>query len=403
MQGNIIGQSGMFVNDSLFPIYQQLNQPIQYNGIWIKTEDNLKDVYFQTDDVRECEEVNSLPYSLGDYGDSGCVTSVGSDIYLFGGDDGDKFKAYKYDSIGKTYTKLADIPSPGATNQAVAATETEIYLTVTSNIYKYDISTDEYTKLTNSSIIVGTTKGSEMTLVDGNIYIFSSSDEEYRERAIKYNIENDLITHLKDIPDYSLSGSVVAINDNEICLFSVYMSSMNYYSCKYNITENEYYENGNIFGSGISNTKINNYVYIAEDNSTNAVFEGDILEKYSIKNNSFYRYNKKANYINDTKIDILQLAHANNDLYLLTSDKLYKSKIKADYKGDGIYVILQETSLAKDLDVSNILDVKKIVDGEEQDILVYIGDGESWKLLNGSDTTQTTNALQYALSFKEES
>lgn len=127
-----------------------------------------------------------------------------------------------------------------------------------------------------------------------------------------------------------------------------------------------------------------------------------LITKYSIKNNSFYQYDKRINSINDENINVLQLAHANHDLYLLTIDKLYKAKIVVDYKGDGIYVISQETSLAKDLDVSNILDVKKIVDGEEQDILVYVGDGESWKLLNGSETTQNTNALQYALSFKEE-
>ena len=109
MQGNIIGQSGMFVNDSLFPIYQQLNQPIEYNGIWIKTEDNLKDVYFQTDDVREYEEVNDLPYDIN----LGCVTSIGLEIYIFGGSRGNEFanNAYKYNTVEKTYTKLADIPS----------------------------------------------------------------------------------------------------------------------------------------------------------------------------------------------------------------------------------------------------------------------------------------------------
>lgn len=79
-----------------------------------------------------------------------------------------------------------------------------------------------------------------------------------------------------------------------------------------------------------------------------------------------------------------------------------KIVIKPKIKGDGIYIISQETSLAKDLDVNNILDVKKIVDEEEQDILVYVGDGESWKLLNGSDVAQNNNTLEYVLSFKEE-
>lgn len=204
MQGNIIGQSGMFVNDSLFPIYQQLNQPIQYNGIWIKTEDNLKDVYFQTDDVRECEEVNSLPYNIAHLGNDishGCAASVGSDIYLFGGeenDDDDNLKAYKYDSIEKTYTKLTNIPNPGLDYGAVVSTGSDIYLTVSNDIYKYDISTDTYTDI--GHILYTRLEGCAMVLIDGIIYIFGSSNADDNQQAIKYDIENELETVLEDIP-----------------------------------------------------------------------------------------------------------------------------------------------------------------------------------------------------------
>ena len=169
---------------------------------------------------------------------------------------------------------------------------------------------------------------------------------------------------------------------------------------KYNISENEYYIDKVILGDVPSNAKINNFSYIIEE--TLSSYKEPLLTKYGLNNNSFYQYGESCKDLLGTNLSFLQVVNANNDLYLLSNIKLYKAKIVADYKGDGIYVISQETSLSKDLDVKNVLDVKKIVDGEEQDILVYIGDGTSWKLLNGSDTTQNTNALQYALNFKGE-
>ena len=199
-----------------------------------------------------------------------------------------------------------------------------------------------------------------------------------------------------------IHGSAVVVNEDEICLFGVNGTNNSFGLYKYSITENEYSADRVLIGNNSSNAIINNYAYLLEDDAS-INFISQIVSKYSIKNNTLYQYDKRINYIDDSKITILQIVNANNDLYLLTDSKLYKAKIVADYKDDGIYVISQETSIYKDLDISNILDVKKIVDGEEQDILVYIGDGASWKLLHGSNTTQTTNALQYALSFKEES
>lgn len=393
MQGNIIGQSGMFVNDSLFPIYQQLNQPIEYNGIWIKTEDNLKDVYFQTDDVREYEEVNDLPFSF-----NGRATSIGSDIYLFGGGD-DEESAYKYNSIEGTYTKLADIPSMyGIGSGSIAVIDNEVYIAynpgsdyVYVHIEKYNPFSDEYTTISTNGPYAF--KGISMTAVKGDLYLFGSSARDNRKRAYKYSITDNELTGLRDMPGGLTGGSVVGINKNEICLFGVYASSIydDTYLYKYNITENNYYEGSQIISGASSCATINKAVYL--------LMKGKLVTKYNMENDSLYQYGKT---FSDNSENIEEIANANDDLYLLSSNKLYKAKIVADYKGDGIYVISQETSLSKNLDVSNILDVKKIVKGEEQDILVYVGDEESWKLLNGTDITQNTNALQYALSFKEE-
>ena len=397
MQGNIIGQSGMFVNDSLFPIYQQLNQPIEYNGIWIKTEDNLKDVYFQTDDVREYEEVNDLPYDIN----LGCVTSIGLEIYIFGGSRGNGFanNAYKYNTVEKTYTKLADIPSMyGIESGNIAVIDNEVYIAYNPGsdyvyvyIEKYNPFSDEYTTISTNGpnyFNVGS-----MTAVKGDLYLFGSSARDNRKRAYKYSITDNELTGLRDMPGGLNGGSVVGINKNEICLFGVYASSIydDTYLYKYNITENNYYEGSQIISGASSCATINKAVYL--------LMQDKLVTKYNMENDSLYQYGKT---FSDNSENIEEIANANDDLYLLSSNKLYKAKIVADYKGDGIYVISQTTSLSKDLDVSNILDVKKIVNGEEQDILVYVGDGESWKLLNGTDITQNTNALQYALSFKEE-
>ena len=395
MQGNIIGQSGMFVNDSLFPIYQQLNQPIEYNGIWIKTEDNLKDVYFQTDDVRDYEFINDLPYDF----DGGRATSIGSDIYLFGGEDDYDNIAYKYNSIEGTYTKLSNIPTLGLTNRPAISSKNEIYIINNEDkIYKYNISEDTYTEL--SSISLTGAEGCAVTLIEDNIYIFGSSEQDNNKRAIIYNITNNEETSLEYIPNEFNNGSAIAINENEIMLLGVDGANNTHGTYKYNISENEYYIDKVILGDVPSNAKINNFSYIIE--KTQSSYKEPLLTKYGLKNNSFYQYGESCKDLLGTSLGFLQAVNANNDLYLLSNIKLYKAKIVADYKGDGIYVISQETSLSKDLDVSNVLDVKKIVNEEEQDIIVYVGDGESWKLLNGSETTQNTNALQYALSFKEE-
>lgn len=399
MQGNIIGGSGINLNNSLFPIYQQLVEPSEKKGLWIKSDENIKDVYFQTDDVRDYELINDLPYNFN----RGKATSIGSNIYLFGGEDDYDNNAYKYNSIEGTYSKLSDVPPLGLTDRTAISSKSEIYIINNNDeLYKYNISEDTYTKL-STSIYFRNTKGCGAVLIEDNIYVFGSSETDYNNRAMKYNITNDERTLLEYIPNGFSAGSAIAINDNEIILLGVGGINNTYGIYKYNISENEYYIDRVLLGYVRSNTKINNFAYIIERISTTSEYYKPILTKYNLKNNSFYQYGKTCVSLEGNYYDTFQVANANNDLYVLTDLKLYKAKIVADYKGDGIYVISQETSLSKELDVNNILDVKKIVNEEEQqNVIAYIGDGESWKLLNSSDVAQNNNTLEYALSFKEE-
>ena len=79
MQGNIIGGSGVNLNNSLFPIYQQLTEPFGKDGLWIKSEENTKNIYFQTDNTRKFNKISDLPYNL----ESGCSIGLNSDVYFF--------------------------------------------------------------------------------------------------------------------------------------------------------------------------------------------------------------------------------------------------------------------------------------------------------------------------------
>ncbi len=206
MQGNILGQNNIYNNSGegnanlMFPIYQQTTEPKEKYGIWIKSNENIEDVYFQTDDVREYIEVNELPFSF-----SGRATSIGSDIYLLGGGDDDK-SAYKYNSIEGTYTKLANIPlTYEYCVTATTSNETEIYIASGENyngtdtrLHKYNPAENTYSSLSTLYYIAG--KGSSLTILEDNLYMFGSENNEDAQQAYKYNLNGGGFTKLEDIP-----------------------------------------------------------------------------------------------------------------------------------------------------------------------------------------------------------
>ena len=61
--------------------------------------------------------------------------------------------------------------------------------------------------------------------------------------------------------------------------------------------------------------------------------------------------------------------------------KLYKLNTKINNLGDGIYIIMNNCEMYKNMNASQVVDVKKITNGEEQTIEAYIGNGTEWKLL----------------------
>lgn len=401
MQGNIIGQSGMSVNNSLFPIYQQLNQPSDYYGIWIKSDENIKNIYFQTDASREMEVINELPYIFR----NGRAISINTDIYLFGGAESSNLaqNAYKYNSIEKTYTKLANIPSAHYFDEgAIVLIDEDIYLVGIRSIgsgyeiHKYSPINNTYTNIMS---MYNFERGTA-TVINNDIYCFGSYEENNRQTAIKYNISSKESTSLSNIPENFYYGSAVAISKNEIILFGVDDANSRSNSYKYNVTEDEYYLNKPILGDVPAICKINKVVYLIENPSLYVSGRRE-LGKYYIKYNSIYQYGE--NFVLADSADWLgQLVNINNDLYALSDKKLYKFNTIFSYDGDGIYISMQDLSIYKNIDINNVLEVKKIINQEEQTVIVYVGDGNSWKLLNANNSAQNTNTLQYTLSFEEE-
>lgn len=380
MRGNILGQSGSSVNNSLFPIYQQTTEPYKKFGVWIKNSEIIKNLYFQNDIEREEVEEATLPYTnIGNR-----MVAVGNNIYLFGSggySEHEKQKyAYKYDTIEKEFTKLTDIPFWFIDGAAISI-GTDIYLFGTRSslgvktaAYKYDTLSNAYTKLTSFPIDI---YQQAITNIGEDIYFFgsgrSSSDGDYNERAYKYNISSDTYTKLANIKlntyNYTMSdGCAIAVDTENIRIFDVSVSS-GHSVLNYNTVENSYTEITSCSQGISSSTKLGNKAYVY------ANYEYRLLMQFDTKTNSFYQYTELTKEINE-------IVAANRKIYGITNDKLYLLKNKIQNKGDGLYIVTNSNMLSKDMDMGSILDVKKIVNGEEQTIEAYIGDGEQWNLLN---------------------
>lgn len=368
MQGNILGQSGTSVNNSLFPIYQQTAEPYKKYGVWVKNSEIIKNLYFQKDVSREAVEEATLPYE--DIGNR--MATVGKNIYLFNG-----VHNRKYDTVEKEFTDLTNIPY-GFKNGAVITIGTDIYLFGSTNLvthgkkaYKYDTLADEYTRLADSPVYLC---GQAITNIGEDIYFFGSSDTDYKYRAYKYNIASNLYTKLADMEYELMNGCAITADAENIRIFAAESAVLNY-----NTTKNSYTRITSCHSSINSISKLGDKAYVY------ASFNDSIVMQFEPNTNSFYQYpdiseNSVAFTGNSEYLD--GIVAANRKLYGVTNDKLYLIKNKIQNKGDGLYIVTNSDMLSKDMSMESILDVKKIVDGNEQEIEVYIGDGKQWNLLN---------------------
>ena len=137
------------------------------------------------------------------------AVSVGTNIYLFAGN----IFNYKYNTTADTYTPLKDLPF-NFTGAAVAEGK-NIYLFSTSSCYVFDTSLNTYTKIADLPRTQGTVESCDL---DGDIYIFVSLyDVIYN---YKYDTTTDTYTKNKNNPGTvygatAVGDSIYMIGDNK--------------------------------------------------------------------------------------------------------------------------------------------------------------------------------------------
>ena len=151
----------------------------------------------------EYSTLTSIPYG---YNGSRTISLINDDVYLFGGEG--TSKAYKYNITNDNYTQLTNTPESVGSSAAVTACAGYSYIfgagSSNKSAYKYDQTTDTYTKLTDLpttmsggiAINDGTSSICLFGLGTGNsnefyyIYTFDSATSTYTKRKNIPNSEN---------------------------------------------------------------------------------------------------------------------------------------------------------------------------------------------------------------------
>lgn len=369
MQGNVLGSEGTNVNTSLFPIYQQMIEPGNKNGIWIKSSESIKEIFFQEDLIKEEIEIDDEIFPNSTYD---TFLGIENSIFAIKSDS----TTYRYDLETKTYTHLQNMASISGTIMAInVGTDIYVFVTGGSNrgeIYKYDTIDDMVTKLNENCDYIENANKDFLCVIGDEIYNAGYYN------AFKYNIIDNIGTAIEEsvsMADFAESCS------NEIFVFGYTPSGLNdYYQVyKYSPTTNQYtLTNGDYFHL-FKPAKIGEIMYFGRQTDDSDKDYVTSFIKYDGKKNIFYKYSffDKTTYtLCSIEQRLYEIEHEGSTY------KLYLLKNKLQNAGNGIYIIFNNSFLYKNMDMKNILDVRKINNGEEQDVEAYIGDGTEWKKLN---------------------
>lgn len=370
-----------------FPLYQQINEPVKKDGLWVKTSNKLKNIYlgYKTEDIDQTWfEVNSFSRNFSN------VVNINEDIYFLGGPDSDSLtnrKNIRYNIESNTFTQLAELPykfSGGCT----VVVGTDIYIlgssyNPTQNL-RYDTLTNTYTEL--KKIPYNFSNGSAV-VIDNEIHLIggSAGSSAGIKKHYLYNIETNDYTQLADIPIEFRFGQAAYIDDS-IYLFGIYSS--NGKSFEYNISEDTYSEikavpgGPSIIKSSI--VKYDNYIYLFF-NRTSPLLP---MLRYNVLTNE---YEELENIVYESG-DIQGAVLINNDIYIFdnyNNKKIYKLALNPTFL-PGIYLTFDlypkeiKRYLFKEM-YKTIIRVEVFSKTEKLDYEAYIGDGTTWNLLNEGD------------------
>lgn len=297
-----VNKSGGNNSNNLLPIYQQMQEPKEKIGVWIKSSEKIDNIYYGTKNLNDFYYwKKKADRSLT--ANSSVIAVVGTDIYLFGGIynlNGSYLNlAYKYDTLTNSYTQISNLPYT-LTNGFCIVQDTDIYIywnNTGSNIvyytYKYDTLTDTYAFVGNHNTYLN---GYKTIVIGDNVYGFSNNVK-------KYNLidKNEVI-----ITNSPLGGSPATISaiGTNIYLFGC-NSNHNNEAYKFDTLTNEFSELSKIptnFNTGSSFID-GKYIYLISNNYENY--------KYNIDTNSYEKL-KKINSTNKTsELQVIKLTNGN--------------------------------------------------------------------------------------------
>ena len=346
------GVTGTLETGAKLNIYTQLTEPTKKDGLWLKTSNTPtsivddENVYTGGEwNLDKMSELKAIPYSFY----SGSATSIGTDIYIFGGSGGDT-RAYKYDTTTDTYTQLTNIPY-SFREGSTASVGTDIYLFGSASgsfqtAYKYNTLTDTYTQLT---IVPYSFYYGGAASVGTDIYLFGSKASGSYETAYKYNTLTDTYTQLANIP-YSFYYGGTASVGTDIYLFGGGSSNTTAY--KYDTTTDTY-------------TQLTNIPYKFHRGSAVSV-NGDIY--------LFGGSNDTAN----TKVQLLSVLpkeYADNSIVIANNSKInrYKTKLIDTEVTNGLKYDFNDFWYATTENNTTTFDTT---------IEKYVGDGTTWTKIN---------------------
>lgn len=366
-----------------FPLYQQMNEPVKKEGLWVKTSNKIKNIYlgYETEDIDQTWfELN--PFSIDVKNSS--VVAIGNDVYIIGGDESSfaKTRILKYNLEDKVSTQLSSIPNQFYKGSAVVV-GTDIYVLggeyASKQNYKYDTLTDTWTKnkdipynfYNGSAVVVG----NEIHLIGG-----SSGSSAGLKNHYTYNIETGNYTPLADLP-IEFRYNQAAYIDDYIYLFCV--GAGNAKTFKYKVSEDVCTETGTIpYSPNSLNSFIatfRQYVYLGFYKA-----EFNVLLEYDTLTNTFEEFQNLW-----PSSSFYKCAVVNTDIYIFDSanKKIFKLLLDPTYL-PGLYLTFDlhpkefKRYLIKEMHKA-IVHVEAFSEKQKLEYSAYIGDGTSWNLLEG--------------------
>lgn len=164
------------------------------------------------------------------------ITSVGTDIYIVGSHvaPSSAIDLYKFDTLTNTSTNLGRIPNDIDGGDCVAINNIIYIFAGTKSVNKYDINTNEYTKLAD---VPENMRGMKVCTDGIDIYLFGGYDTQH---AYKYNVSTDTYSPIDDVPYNNRTCRCIGLNAN-MYIFGGNEDTNDSYKCyRYDTISNEY-------------------------------------------------------------------------------------------------------------------------------------------------------------------